>query len=58
VTEKATASSADNNRACSDGGCRKNECGSGEERGARGWGSSKKESLHYESRLEKELLCM
>ena len=40
VAEEATTSSAGDNRACSDGRDREDECGSGEEIRARGRGSS------------------
>ena len=40
VAEEATASSANDNRACSDGGNRENECSGSERVGARCWGSS------------------
>jgi len=38
VAEEATAFSAGNNRACSDGGNRKDECSGSERVGARCWG--------------------
>ena len=51
VAEEATTASAGDNRACSDGGCGENECGSGERIGARGGtecgGSSEKGSFCY-----------
>jgi len=36
VAEEAAIASAGDNRACSDGGCGENKCGSGEGIGARG----------------------
>jgi len=40
VVEEATASSASNNRACSNGGNREDECSGSKRVGARCWGSS------------------
>jgi len=40
MAEEATASSAGNNRACSDRGNKKNKCGGNERVGARNWGFS------------------
>ncbi len=45
VTEEAIASSAGDNRACSNGGSRENECSSSERTGARYGDSSKTGSL-------------
>ena len=58
MAKEATTASAGNNRACSDGGNRKDECGGSEGTGVGCGGSSKKESLRYGSRLGTELLCM
>ena len=62
VAEKATTASAGDNRACSDGGCGKNECGSGKRIGARDGtecgGSSEKGPICYEGRQGEELLCL
>ena len=62
VAEEVTTASAGDNRACSDGGCGKNECGSGERIGARDGAecgsSSEKESFCYGGRLGEKLLCL
>ena len=58
VTEEATTSSAGDNRACSDGREREDECSSGEGIRARGRDSSKMGSLCYGSGPRKELLCL
>jgi len=58
VAEKANASSAGTNKACSDEGSRKNECGDGEGTRIGGRGASQKRPLCYGSRLGKKLLCL
>ena len=56
VAEEATIASAGNNRACSDGRNREDECGGSE--GAGNSGSSKTGSLCYGHRLREKLLCL
>ena len=60
VAEEATTASAGDNRACSDRGCGKNECGSDKRIGARDRtecrGSSEKGPVCYGSRQGEELL--
>ena len=56
VAEETTVSSAGDNRACSDGGSRKNECGGHEGAGSRG--SSKTGPLCDGHRSWKKLLCL
>ena len=58
VAEKATTSSAGNNRACSNGRSGENKCGDVERAGTKNGGSSKKGPLYYESELWKELLYL
>ena len=62
VAKEATTASAGNNRACSDGGYRKNKCGGSKGIGNRGrteyGSSSKKGSIHNGNKSEEELLCM
>ena len=58
VAEEATASSAGNNRACSDGGNRENECSSSKGIRVRDRGSSKTGSLCNGSGPRKELLYL
>ena len=56
VAEEANAFSAGVNKACSNGGSRKNKCSNGEGTGAGGRGASQKRHLCYGSRLGKKLL--
>ena len=56
VAEEATASSAGDNWACSDGGSGKDECGGREGAGSRG--SSKMGPLCYGHRSWEKLLCL
>jgi len=58
VAEEATASSAGDNRACSNGRDRKDKCGGSERVGARGRDSSKTGFLCYGSGQREELLCL
>ena len=58
VAEEANASSAGANKACSNGGSRKDECSDGEGTGAGGRDAFQKRSLCYESRSRKKLLCL
>ena len=56
VAEEATIASAGDNRACSDGGSGKDECGSSERCRTRGWGASKTGPLCYGYRSGEKLL--
>ena len=58
VAEEANASSAGANKACSDGGSRKDECSDGEGTGAGGRNASQKRPLCYGSGSGKKLLCL
>jgi len=58
VAEKANASSAGNNRACSDGRDQKDEYSSSERFRAEDGGSSKKRPLCYGNRQREKLLCL
>jgi len=62
VAKEATTTSAGDNRACSDGGYRKNKCGGSEGIGNRGrteyGSSSKKGPIRNGNRSREELLCM
>ena len=58
VAEEAAIASAGDNRTCSDGGDREDECGGSDGYGARDWGSSKKGSLCYGGGSGPELLCL
>ena len=56
VAEVTTVSSAGDNRACSDGGSRKDECSGHKGVGSRG--SSKTGSLCHGGRQKEKLLCL
>ena len=62
VAKEVTTASAGDNRACSNGGYRKNKCGGSEGIGNRSrteyGSSSKKRPIHNGNRLRKELLCV
>ena len=58
VAEEANASLAGANKACSNGGSRKDKCGDGEGTRAGGSGTFQKRPLCYGSRLGKKLLCL
>jgi len=56
MAEEANASSADDNRACSDGRSGKNKCGNGERTRIEDRGTSKKGPLRYGDRQGEKLL--
>ena len=58
VAKEANTSPVGNNRACSNGGSRKDKCSDGEGTGTGGRGVSQKRPLCYRSRLGKKLLCL
>ena len=58
VAKETNAFSADANKACSNGGSRKDECGDSEGTGAGGRGASQKRPLCYGNKSGKKLLCL
>ena len=58
VAEEAAIASADDNRACSNGGNREDKCGSSKGCGTRGRGSSKMGPLCDGGGQGKELFCL
>jgi len=58
IAEEANTSSAGANKACSNGGSRKDKCGDGERTRTGNRGAFQKRPLCYRSRSGKKLLCL
>ena len=58
VAEEANVSSAGTNKACSNGGSRKDKCDNGKGTGTEHRGISQKRPLRYGSRSGEKLLCL